>query len=336
MKKVLIASVFMLFAFSAMAAEWSLSGSVRIQSYYENFDKYLSEIGKSDTDLNFGLQGNSRLDAEVKVSDKMSANVELGIGKSVTTRLFFATYDFGSFKLEIGQDYTPTDFEPFNQVYYEDNALDGFGGVSTGRLPQIKLFIGGLEVALVKSATIGDKNYDTVLPKIEVAYGLSAAGVDARIFGGFNTYKYDKDVTGSDKSVLNYIVGAGATYAFAPATVSAVLWYGQNSGDYGLTSNGSYDVANDENSKDFGGAIEVGFTANDMLSFALGYGYQQADRDDFNKADGQQSYYANATITVAEGFYIVPEVGVFDYMKDAGDNKEGKLTYFGAKWQMNF
>lgn len=336
MRSVLLVLVCLLFAFSGVAAEWSLSGSVRIQSYYENFDKHLSGTGESDTDLNFGLQGDSRLDAEVKVNDKMSATVELGIRSSVKTRLFFATYDFGSFKLEIGQDYTPTDFEPFNQVYFEDNALDGFGGVSAGRLPQIKLFMGDLEIALVKSATMGDKNYDTMLPKIELAYGLSAAGVDARIFGGFNTYKYEKKTSGFDKSVLNYIVGAGATYAFAPATISAVLWYGQNSGDYGLTSNGSYNVAGDENSKDFGGAIEVGFTANDMLSFAIGYGYQQSDRDDFKKADSQQSYYANATITVANGFYIVPEVGVFDYMKDAGDNKEGKLTYVGAKWQMNF
>ncbi|UOD35075.1 hypothetical protein DSN97_01685 [Deferribacteraceae bacterium V6Fe1] len=338
MKKVLVLFFVTLFAVSALASDWGLYGSVRLQTFYENQSKDLSGIGKSDTDLNFGLQGNSRVGANVKVSDKFSANVELGIAgasnaNAVKTRLIYGTYDFGNFKFRVGQDYTPTDFEPFNQVYFGDNALDGFGGVSIGRSEQIKLMAGGFEVALVRNSTTGDPdNYDTLFPKLELGYGFSVAGLDARVFGGLET----KKVEATDNTATNYIVGFGGTYAIKPATVNFVLWYGQNTGDYGLTSNGTYDIAADENSKDFGGAIELGFEANDMLSFNVGYGYQQTDRDDYNKKDAQQSYYANAMITVGKGYYIVPEVGVLDYMKDSNDNKEGKLTYFGAKWQMNF
>lgn len=338
MKKFFAFTFLALLAVSAFAADWGLYGSVRLQSYYENRDKYQSGLGESDTDLNFGLQGNSRVGAEVKVNEKFTANVELGVAgasdsNAVYTRLLYGTYDFGSFKLRIGQDYTPTDFEPFNQVYYADNALDGFGGVSIGRSEQIKLMAGGFELALVRNSTTGDPvHYDTVLPKIEVAYGFKVAGLDSRVFGGFETKK--SEIT--DETITNYIAGLGGTYSLSPVTVNFVAWYGQNTGDYGLVSNGTYDVANDENSKDFGGALEVGFEANKNLTFNVGYGYQRADRDDFTKADAQQSYYANAIITIADGFYVVPEVGVFDYMKDANDNKEGKLTYFGAKWQMDF
>jgi len=264
--------------------------------------------------------------------------------------------------LRIGQDYTPTDFEPFNQVFFADNALDGFGGVSIGRSEQIKLMAGGFEVALVRNINNDYTNYDVTTPKIEASYGFKFAEFEGKIFGGYQTYKAEKEGTTSTDnwvivdnntnsngySIVNdpikssygdtdaYIIGFGGTYAIKPATVNFVLWYGQNTGDYGLTSNGTYDIAADENSKDFGGAIELGFEASDMLSFNIGYGYQQADRDDYNKKDAQQSYYANAMITVGKGYYIVPEVGVLDYMKDSNDNKEGKLTYFGAKWQMNF
>jgi len=338
MKKILVFLMVTLFAVSAIAADWGLYGSMRFATFYQNNDKHLSGVGESDTDLNFGLQGNSRIGAKVKVNDKFDARVELAVkgassSNGVTTRLMYGTYDFGSFKVRIGQDYTPTDFEPFNQVYSVDNALDGFGGVSIGRSEQIKLMAGGFEVALVRNSTTGDPvPYDTIFPKLEFAYGFSALGLDARAFGGLET----KKVEATDNTATNYIVGFGGTYSIKPATINFVLWYGQNTGDYGLTSNGSYDIATDENSKDFGGAIEFGFEANDMLSFNIGYGYQQTDRDDYNKKDAQQAYYANAMITVAKGYYIVPEVGLFDYMKDSIGAKEGKETYFGAKWQMNF
>jgi len=47
-----------------------------------------------------------------------------------------------------------------------------------------------------------------------------------------------------------------------------------------------------------------------------------------------QSYYANAVITIAPGFFIVPEIGVVD--REDIDENDNDIFYFGAKWQINF
>jgi hypothetical protein len=56
--------------------------------------------------------------------------------------------------------------------------------------------------------------------------------------------------------------------------------------------------------------------------------------------DKAQSYYLNATIPVAQTasakFSVVPEIGVFDYMKDVNGADQGKVTYAGAKCQVDF
>jgi len=74
-----------------------------------------------------------------------------------------------------------------------------------------------------------------------------------------------------------------------------------------------------------------------------GYGWISSDKDDFKDKDEAMSYYINMPITLAPGVSITPEFGVEDYMKDGGsvaDDEaaadEGKDTYFGAKWMINF
>jgi len=325
---------------SAFAASYDFYGSVRLNAFYGTNDKYLSGLGESDTDLEFGTQGNSRIGANVKASDKLSATFELGLGtaedggNAVKTRLIYATYDFGSFKMKIGQDYTPTDFEPFSQVYFQDNALDGFGGVSAGRLGQIAFSFGDLDIALVANTQKDKTNYDVVLPKIEAAYNYKFGPASGKVFAGYQTYKYDNAT--SDKTVNAYLVGLGTTVDIKPMVFNGVAWYGSNTGDYGLTSAGTYYVASDKDSQDFGVALEVGFSATKDVMFNVGYGYQRSDRDDWAKADGKQSYYANAIINLAKNFYITPEIGVLDYMKDSSDKKEGKKVYYGVQLKANF
>ncbi|NQT56131.1 MAG: hypothetical protein HQ551_07870 [Desulfobacteraceae bacterium] len=48
------------------------------------------------------------------------------------------------------------------------------------------------------------------------------------------------------------------------------------------------------------------------------------------------SYYLQAVITVAKGFYITPEIGIFDYEHDGAGNDEGDVTYYGIQWKISF
>lgn len=340
MKKLIALLAIGLISGSAFAATYDFYGSVRVQAFYGSPDKYQSGIGESDTDLEFGTQGNSRIGANVKASDKLTANFELGLGtnedgsNAVKTRLIYATYDFGSFKMKIGQDYTPTEAEPFNQVYFQDNALDGFGGFSTGRRGQIAFTFGDFEFAVVANNQTDKKNFDVIIPKLEAAYNYKFGTVSGKVFGGYQTYKYDNAT--SDKSVSAYVAGVTTAVELNPVVFNAVAWYGSNAGDYGATAIGSYDVALDKDSTDFGVSAELGFKATKDILLNVGYGYQRSDSDAFMKADGQQSYYANAIINIAKNLYVTPEVGVLDYMKDSADVKEGKKVYYGVQLKANF
>ena len=46
--------------------------------------------------------------------------------------------------------------------------------------------------------------------------------------------------------------------------------------------------------------------------------------------------YLQAVITVAKGFYITPEIGIFDYEHDGAGNDEGDVTYYGIQWKISF
>jgi hypothetical protein len=95
---------------------------------------------------------------------------------------------------------------------------------------------------------------------------------------------------------------------------------------------------------------------SDKLSFELGIGFKEDDYDIPASAltsigapagvslkdDEIFTYYVNAVWEVAPGVFILPEVGIIDYedgpisgavpkLEDDGD-----VTYFGAKWQINF
>ena len=79
------------------------------------------------------------------------------------------------------------------------------------------------------------------------------------------------------------------------------------------------------------------------VTVEAGYGFVSSKMDESGaKKNEAQNYYLNATIPVAQNaaktasFMIVPEVGVYDYMKNASGTDQGKALYAGAKWQVDF
>ena len=79
------------------------------------------------------------------------------------------------------------------------------------------------------------------------------------------------------------------------------------------------------------------------VTVEAGYGFVSSEKDTSTaKKDKARNYYLNATIPVAQNvlktasFFIVPEVGVYDYMKNASGSDQGKALYAGTKWQVDF
>ncbi len=165
------------FAVSASATEWSLYGNARMATFIVDQDfgdaSFNNAIGDNDDDdLQWDLQGNSRVGANIK-GDNIKAQFEYGTG--VNLRRLYGIYDFGGWSLKIGQDYGPLDQFISGQVFGADLGLLAVGTFYGLRRQRISFAAGDFVVSLVKpgsgalSATSGTltQDVDEELPTIE-------------------------------------------------------------------------------------------------------------------------------------------------------------------------
>lgn len=340
MKKFLVIfAIVALIASPAMAAEWNFFGSARMSTFSNDFS---DDAGvNDDQDTTWALQGNSRVGANVKAGD-VSGAFEYGTG--VNVRKLYGEWNFGAGALLVGQTYTPANFFPSNQVWDGDADLLPYGGVYRGRQPMIQLKFGTFKLAFVSPSGANDLgtggDVDVTFPQIEASYKFKTDMFYVDVFGGYQTYEIEQGVT---LDVDSYVAGANLGLTFGPASIKGSAWLGKNTGPYGmwvdpaddpvLNAAGTEIIDNDL----FGWLALVNFKANDMLSFEVGYGRVSTELDvDAAQSDDTSSVYANAVITFAPGVFIVPEIGMVDYENDAAGADQGELTYFGAKWQINF
>lgn len=361
MKKVLAVLFLTLFAVSAMAADWGLYGSLRFKTFWVSQDSDLAAGGDSDTDLReFGLQGNSRVGAKVKINERFSARLELSIkgasgGNSVGTRLFYGTYDFGPAKIHIGQMWTPLNVTTFDQVSKDDKDLYGWGAFYTGRREAIMVEASGFRFAIVRPVpqelklevngkAVDDTkffdNFDFNVPRLEADYTLKLDPVSARMFAGFQTVQSD---VMSDYDINSYVVGLDVSGNMGIAGFALTGYYGRNalfmnaSGPYRFGSNDKLlPTTADEDFEDYGFAGAIKLFPADNIKVEVGAGYAATDNDLFHEVDDQFSVYGNVKYTIAKGFFIQPEVAYYDYLDDPNGDDEGSELYFGAKWQMDF
>jgi photosystem II stability/assembly factor-like uncharacterized protein len=130
----------------------------------------------------------------------------------------------------------------------------------------------------------------------------------------------------------SYVIAVEAGANFGPAYVKGNVYMGENAGDLiWINTGGSTGVgAPGADVDNLGFVLVAGMKANDFASFEAGYGWAEVD---LGAADDEvKSYYLQATLTLAPGVYIVPEIGQVD-MVEAG---QPDYTYYGAKWQINF
>jgi len=369
MKKlfVLLGAVVLVVAFTApsFAAEWSFYGSARITTFWTDVSKEIGPNDSSDLDLTHALQGNSRIGANVKVSDNLVGRFEYGSGPNL--RILWGEYDFGGFKLGLGQHYTPLNWFPSNQVYDGDADLLGTGGVYNGRRAMVQAKVGGLKIALVQpntpdvvtaadiAAAVGGgavaadygTDIDVVLPQIQASYKLNLGGVSLEIAGGYQTYEQEgyEIATGDseDEAIDSYIGAIIATYNMGPFYFATNGWMGKNVGNLGFAGFGnppnhfaSFDGDDVLDNNGYGFLLVAAFSLSDMLKFEAGYGYAEADLDDAESEDDSSSYYLNCTINLAKGVFIVPEIGAYNLGDDEDGEDQGDITYYGLKWQINF
>jgi hypothetical protein len=271
----------------------------------------------------------------------------LGVGEFYEGRLPMVQLSMGGFKIAL--------IKPNLKDVAEVKAVYGTYDSTTLKLtPAAKTDTGAQEI-------IPATNYTTnvTIPKIEVAYNFKSDMFFLSPYAGYQTY--DIDGTSSaykDLTVNSYIFGVGGGMNFGALYVKAGVHYGQNLGNYGAYEpttlalgnfsssatgfTNSMKVVNQEekDTKCWGALGVIGFNASDMLTVEAGYGYEYGEQD-VDAADGSSVYqmYLNATITIAPGFFIVPEVGYAEVDPDtAGANPDPNpsTTYFGAKWQINF
>lgn len=318
-------------AMTAAAADWNFYGSARVATFY--VDEDLADV----TNYEQGLQGNSRIGANVKVSDELTGRFEYGTG--VNVRILWGEWNFGAGSLGIGQHYTPLNMFYSNQVFGSDNDLLAQGGVYSGRESMIRLKFGDFEIAALAPSTdaiAGLTGTETDFPAIEASYVLKMDAFSAHLAGGYQTY----ETGGLD--VDSWVVALGARASFGAGYVGGNVYTGENAGNLmGVSVDGDnawddgyavYDAANNKilDNDVMGFMIAAGFKANDMFAFEAGYGW--AETDVANVENKVQAYYVQSTITLAPGVFITPEVGMFD-----GDETGSEETlYYGAKWQINF
>jgi hypothetical protein len=352
MKKlfVLLAAVVFVVAFTApsFAAEWSFYGSARMEHWWTDRDYGDGNVpGIPDADDDFdltssGLVGNGRIGANVKVSDNLIGRFEYS--DSVTLRLLYGEYDFGGFKLGVGQNYNPFGFFYSTQAYAGDVNMLGTGGVYTGRDPAVWGKFGGFTVSLmqVNVASVGETDTDIVLPQIQAGYNFSIAGLSIKLAGGYQAYDV-VDANDDDDDLTAWMLAIGASYNMGPFYIAGDYWTGQNTGNLGQASFGfapdifaSADADGVLDNDSYGFLLVAAFTLSDMLRFEAGYGYVNADLDDAAEEDETSAYYLACKINLAKGVYIQPEIGHYDLADDAAGDDEGDVTYYGLRWQINF
>lgn len=327
------------FTVPAMAADWGFYGSARMSTFMDTNSEELTTTGDSESDLTWNIQGNSRLGANVKAGD-IGGKFEYGTG--VNLRQLFGTWKFGNGKLLIGQTYSPVNLFYSNQVWGGDTDMLNTGGVYGGRNPMIRATFGSLNVALVTPTTgavTTPIDTTTSLPKIEASYGFKAGPAGLKVVFGYNTY--EEETATDSYTISSYVLGLGFNVGLGAAYVNGNIYTGSNTGNYGLWQRGAASatlVGTDvEDCSTMGYLAVVGFKVSPTMNLELGFGANQHEVDVTGaETDDCSAFYVQATINLAKGCFIVPEIGMVDLGDNAAGVEEGDISYFGAKWQINF
>jgi hypothetical protein len=369
MKKLFVCAlaVAMVFAFTAptMAADWNFYGSARFDTFSHDNSKEVTGTGYSDADTQWTTASNARIGANVSAGD---VGGRFEYGPTPNLRLLYGTWNFGAGTLIVGQDYTPIAEFYSNQVDGGDADLLAYGMAYDGRRSQIKLRFGAFDIAFIQPNVVGPTtgvtttttagvvtgvaltafpaatDTDTTLPKIAMSYKFSTDMFSVKPYLGWQSFEFNNGTGDNTESLTSLVYGVGGKVNFGPAYIAANIMGGTNLGNYGLASASAAGAAwtgtQLKDNTTIAYAAVIGFKASDMFTVEGGYGYTHSEIDFATKVEDEaSSYYVNCTINLAPGVMLVPEIGKYDNgeWKTAGMTVDkGDVTYFGAKWQIDF
>lgn len=230
----------------------------------------------NEMDMVYRLQANTRFGMNF-TTGKVKGVAELGFqshstattsGSYVYLRLANITYDFGAYRITLGQDYTPYSWFAVEADYVDDNNMTGFGASYDGRQPLIRIESKGLYLALispcktVKNNTaytadglgsgsgsdpvLGSYSGDTTVlfPKTALGYDYRTEGFIAGFGGALNAVKINDSVHDATppadingKTILSYIVYVHGDVILGVFKLRANFACGQNAGNFGIVLN---------------------------------------------------------------------------------------------------
>jgi hypothetical protein len=314
--------------------EYGTGVNVRLLYGSWNFGSGVMSVGRMWTPTFYGLSNS--------VYDGDNALAYFGGPWSRYPQIQFA---FGGFKIAFVEPSTAGAYDP--SVSMNASAAAAAGKANGYTFNSVK---GTLDpIGYVPMASNGYKNARVTLPKIEIAYNGAFGPVKMHASAGWNSVEFVNS-TNTGETLTSMLGQVMAKYNAGPFMVGGSFSYGINQGNYqpaygpagvaeAIFYNGKF-----KDTTSMGFTVIAGFTINDMLGVEAGYGYNvnsyDSDIKDSSgnavKDDVAMQYYVQLPITLADGVFIIPEVGKMDFDEDATGAKEGDITYLGAKFQINF
>jgi hypothetical protein len=299
------------------------------------------------------LQANSRFGANFKNGD-FGGKVEVGLNSTTgaaagntVTRLLYGTWNFGSGKLTVGQDYSRY-HTLTNQAYSDDNGNIGYGALWDGRQAQIRVDMNnGFYFSAIKpngnvdngnqevANAAGNTGNDSYLPKLNVGYAGKAGGFGYNV-GVVGQFYKNQTIDEQITAAMAYFTG---NTTFGATTVGFSTSYGQNVGNMGFSGRMSYDTAALENVSGFEGMLTLGQKLSDTLSLNAGFGYvTDKSGADGAERDDKLLLWANMPVKLAKYVTLVPEVSYYDQLSETttSADSDAKNWAVGAKWQIDF
>lgn len=352
MKKTILILVVLLIG-GNLFAQFSPYGSARIGYWYENENEDWSSTGESRLNLDYYLQSNSRFGAKFK-DDNMAGRIEFGGTGSI--RHLWAKYNMGSYSILVGQTETLLT-QKGTMNYGSENNFVGWGAIDDSRKPQVCIEMeNGFKIAFVEPKLTDIENTDAeyededfeqdktiLIPKINLGFQNEIAeNVNFKGALGLNQYTYDEDAGELDESVLSYALALLLDMKFNQMGIKLHANYGQNIGNYGLKSvvpgKAIWDAADKKliNVVTMGGFGEFCMNVSEQAKLTVGASYTSSDCDLFDNADSAMAAFAQLKYQLGKKFWISPEAGILNKMKDDSDADEGSLLFFGTQLRMDF
>ena len=314
-----------------------ITGKVEIDARVGGAYKEIDDIG-------FRIPGTSSFE---------NSNGASGIG-NIRLRLLWGEYDFGTWKFMIGQNYPLYD-APVSGINFFSGGLQKFGGIGydVARTSQMRFTIGDLRIAFLPTDTATaadpdvDGDVDVKFPKVEVRYGFKFDMGKVDLIAGYQTFDFKGDVDGDsiDDNIDSWVLAARGELNFGPAYLGLGLTYRQNGTPYGAWTVSSMESpciesGSFQDATAFGIVGALGYKINDMFTLEASYAKLTSEQDTtLTNEDDAQAYGLMAKITVAPGFYIIPEI-IFqdneDKVVDGSKSDQGDATYFGVFWRIDF